>query len=176
MSHWYLLHTFDLDEWNPAEAEHWYRTVWKPSIPVYDGCNCKKHWEQIEAVLDPQWGSRRAYQLWSWQAHNAVNDKLGKPFFSLDEFFTKYNIERFEMTNKSTKTCSHLGKHLGYTGVPNKKLPVHQCNLLETPCTARPRQPHENKLRQLKGGIGILGRSTPACSTCPEFLPKNSGS
>lgn len=169
--HWESLHTFSLDPWNPEQARLWYKNVWKPAIPDYGNCECKKHWEQVEAVLDPQMGSEKTFQLWSWQAHNAVNERLGKPFFSLDDFFEKYHIERFEMKTTDSK-CQHLGEHLGYTGTPNKKLPVHHCSLLEVPCTARPRKPHENKLRQTAGGISIIGRSTPACSTCPEFAPK----
>ena len=52
-----------------------------PNLP----CGCRNHWRSVLAALPPPHSAPAAEQFaWSWQAHNAVNGKLGKPLLSLE--------------------------------------------------------------------------------------------
>jgi hypothetical protein len=80
--HWSDLHTFKLDPWNSTEAERWYR-AWKIRIPM-TGCACNQHWAKIVSDIPPRFESQKEFFEWSVEAHNAVNQRLGKSLVSLD--------------------------------------------------------------------------------------------
>lgn len=53
-------------------------------IPRYiRGCACDEFFNKWRAEHPPVFSSRDAYFRWTWELHNAVNAKLGKPEHTL---------------------------------------------------------------------------------------------
>jgi len=54
-------------------------------------CGCRNHWRSVLAAHPlPETACADAQFAWSWQLHNAVNAKLGKPALTLDEARRRY--------------------------------------------------------------------------------------
>jgi hypothetical protein len=93
---WRELHTYPIATqhlWSVADAETWF-AAWKQRVP-HAGCDCGRHWAELIAVLPPRFESAYDFFIWSWEAHNAVNDKLrdsqgGHANFSLAEAIALY--------------------------------------------------------------------------------------
>jgi hypothetical protein len=77
--HWEELHTVQ----NPTEE--WFAD-WLSRIPRY-GCSCSK---DFEAILKSFPVDYRIFFVWSVRVHNAVNQKLGKPIFSMEEAIARW--------------------------------------------------------------------------------------
>ena len=56
------------------------------------GCRCKEFWDNYVRSHPPVFGPNKEYFKWTVDTHNAVNIKLGKPIFSLEDALTLYNI------------------------------------------------------------------------------------
>ena len=55
-------------------------------IPRYtQGCSCKEFWRNWIRLNPPVYGKNGEYFEWTVRAHNAVNKKLGKPEFTVEE-------------------------------------------------------------------------------------------
>jgi len=56
-------------------------------------CACRNHWRSVLAALPPPFAAPAPEQFaWSWQAHNAVNAKLGKPPLTLEAAHRLYRL------------------------------------------------------------------------------------
>lgn len=66
-------------------------------MPMQCG-ECSREWGKLLRESPPDLSSRLAYARWTWMAHNAVNQRLGKPEFVWDEAVKLYGWE-----NLSTK-------------------------------------------------------------------------
>lgn len=70
--HWKKLHTEIFDEKKFFD--------WVESIP---GClSCKNNFKEILKNNPPRFAD---WNRWSWEVHNIVNKKIGKPYISWDE-------------------------------------------------------------------------------------------
>jgi hypothetical protein len=58
--------------------------VWIDTIPYEseDLCNCQKHIYTIVAENPPRFDD---WERWTWEVHNVVNRKLGKPEIAWEE-------------------------------------------------------------------------------------------
>lgn len=61
-------------------SEKWYYETWMPLIPSH-GCNCNAHWSEITQYLPPDFRSPVKFHWWAINAHNLVNERLGKPIW-----------------------------------------------------------------------------------------------
>ena len=52
--------------------------------------NCGYHFYQYMFEHPPILSSRLEYRLWSWNFHNAVNERIGKKIFHWSEFNNRY--------------------------------------------------------------------------------------
>jgi hypothetical protein len=62
-------------------------------IPKFNAtCRCKEDWMRIVRQNPPKFGENGEYFAWTVLCHNLVNQKLGKPTYTVDEakaFYTK---------------------------------------------------------------------------------------
>lgn len=81
--HWKQLHrfAFTATEQQWQQASEWY-AEWLSNVPNA-GCSCRSEWSKIESALPPDFSSREAFFAWTVEAHNRVNERLGKPVLSL---------------------------------------------------------------------------------------------
>lgn len=69
-----------------------YLLRFKKRIPRYTtGCSCKEFWVQWTRANPPTYGSNNEYFEWTVRAHNAVNEKLGKPALSVEDALKIYS-------------------------------------------------------------------------------------
>lgn len=61
-------------------SEKWYYETWIPLIPS-QGCNCNSQWSEITKYYPPDFRSPVKFHWWAINAHNLVNEKLGKPLW-----------------------------------------------------------------------------------------------
>lgn len=88
-AHWATLHTTPMDSTQFK--------LWCESIP--GECMCSAGFKKIVESNPPRFDD---WQRWSFEAHNAVNFKLGKPDISFDEACQQWNWN----TNKEAKNAS----------------------------------------------------------------------
>ena len=60
---------------------------WVKRIPKF-GCACREGFERILRKIPPRFDD---WHKWTWEAHNAVNAKLGKPEITFDEACQQWN-------------------------------------------------------------------------------------
>ena len=76
--HWAKLHT---TRFTPEEFE-----LWVQSIP---GCaTCQRDFRKLLETHTPRFDD---WHRWSWQIHNAVNEKIGKPIVSWQDACKLWN-------------------------------------------------------------------------------------
>lgn len=67
--------------------------IWLASFSRSIGClDCRLNWQTELAKLPPDYSSPEAFFAWTVAAHNAVNDRLGKPQFSLSDAQALYAL------------------------------------------------------------------------------------
>lgn len=76
-THWDELH-------RQAEPTPEWFSGWQARIPNIN-CDCRRHWRELVAAKPPDFSSREAFFAWTVEAHNAVNERLGKPLVTLEE-------------------------------------------------------------------------------------------
>jgi hypothetical protein len=86
---WRNLHSYKYT--TEQEAKIFYE-LWILTIPSY-GCSCKSHWAAITKNFPPDFSSSEAFFKWGVDAHNKVNDRLGKPQFGYQEAKVMYGQE-----------------------------------------------------------------------------------
>lgn len=85
---WANLHTYKYT--TEREARLFY-DFWQLTIPSF-GCSCKSHWAELIKEFPPDFSSAKAFFKWGVDAHNKVNERLGKPQFSYEEAKVVYNF------------------------------------------------------------------------------------
>mgnify|MGYP002142555283 CR=1 FL=1 len=65
-------------------AEKKWLLAWEFRIPDFS-CRCKGSYDLITRTIPPVFTGRKDYYLWTWEVHEAVNAKLGRPAFVLPE-------------------------------------------------------------------------------------------
>lgn len=83
---WKELHSYIFTTKEAAEV---FFSVWQLKIPSF-GCSCREHWSKIVAEFPPDFSSECAFFKWGVDAHNKVNERLGKPIFSYEEALVMY--------------------------------------------------------------------------------------
>jgi glycosyltransferase involved in cell wall biosynthesis len=81
---WDEIHTRD----NP-DAE-WFAT-WRARVPSFSGCGCGEFLDDYCVTHPPRFDD---FPRWSWELHNAVNAKLGRPSFAWIDFVIKYRPDK----------------------------------------------------------------------------------
>lgn len=81
---WKLLHEYRPEVWSATEAEVWFRKTWMRQIPRY-GCNCQSEFKKILERIPPDFSSQEAFFVWAVAVHNAVNEKLGRKTWTVEE-------------------------------------------------------------------------------------------
>ncbi len=64
--------------------------AWSARVPAEGGCRCRDTWRIWFAANPAVFTSRDAYFAWTVRAHNAVNAKLGKPQYTLEQALQRY--------------------------------------------------------------------------------------
>ena len=59
---------------------------WGLQLPRFTtGCKCNEHWGKWLGANKPDFTTRESYFAWTVKAHNAVNERLKKPQYTVDE-------------------------------------------------------------------------------------------
>lgn len=97
---WEMFHSFAMSWDLNVDAAVAFLNKFAAQIP----CGaCKTHWRQINEELPPDMSSRNAFFSWSVEAHNAVNAKLNKPPFAVEEARMIYEKYVPKSVNKPSK-------------------------------------------------------------------------
>jgi hypothetical protein len=54
---------------------------------------CREHSLAYARTRPPDFSGSHAFQIWSWEFHNSVNARLGKPLMSAEEYNQHYAEE-----------------------------------------------------------------------------------
>uniref|UniRef100_A0A6C0BQF2 thiol oxidase n=1 Tax=viral metagenome TaxID=1070528 RepID=A0A6C0BQF2_9ZZZZ len=82
---WRQLHLRALQHTSGNPDSTWI-LVWSRKIPRYTkGCRCNEHWQKWYAKNRPDFSTAEKYFAWTVRAHNAVNERLKKRVYSVDE-------------------------------------------------------------------------------------------
>lgn len=76
---WEKLHSYQYD--NPKNTEFWFKD-WSSQIPCG---TCKAHWQDLILKFPPDYSSAENFFKWTVEAHNKVNERLGKSIVSIEE-------------------------------------------------------------------------------------------
>lgn len=87
---WAKLHRYALSVsvWDAAAAKAWFEK-WQKLIPSV-GCECRKQWDELVEECPPDFSSALAFFTWTFDCHNDVNVRLGKPIFSFEDACVLY--------------------------------------------------------------------------------------
>jgi len=81
---WAELHGFatscKLDNVNDMMTARAWMDAFTLRVPDY-GCKCRAGWRSILGAHPPDLSSTSAFSMWTRHVHDAVNKKLGRPFF-----------------------------------------------------------------------------------------------
>lgn len=92
-AHWLDLHQFSSiatdNQWR--SVSEWF-AKWQAIIPNVD-CSCRKHWAKLVANFPPDFSSRQAFFRWTVDAHNLVNQMLGKPELTYEQAIIANDID-----------------------------------------------------------------------------------
>ena len=84
MELWRELHERALK--NSGENDIIYLAQFATKIPRYTtGCKCKEFWNNWVRLNPPVYGKNGEFFEWTVKAHNAVNAKLGKPQYTVEQ-------------------------------------------------------------------------------------------
>jgi hypothetical protein len=90
---WRVLHAHAMS--NPdLPSESLWLFNWAAKIPCGE---CAQHWRTWVAANPPDLSSHENYFKWTWLAHQAVNEKLGRPGITLAEallFYSTLSIDQ----------------------------------------------------------------------------------
>ena len=94
---WFVIHNWSFGyPIEPLESDRRVTADYYNNLPNLIPCaDCAIHFSEIlqsdpvEANLD----NRGDLVEWTWRIHNAVNNRIGKPTFSMDAFCDKYGIQ-----------------------------------------------------------------------------------
>ena len=76
---------------NNGEDDRAYLANFASRIPRFTtGCKCKEFWTIWYKTNPPVFGPKAEYFVWTVKAHNAVNKKLGKKEYSVEEVLNFY--------------------------------------------------------------------------------------
>jgi hypothetical protein len=75
--------------WSTKKALQFLREV-RGRLDSMKRCDCGKNWDALLDEFPPDVSNRKAFFLWTVDAHNRVNEKLGKPKFSNREAIATY--------------------------------------------------------------------------------------
>lgn len=90
MELWKELHTRALNFHGETDID--YLRDFAKRIPQFGTCRCKEDWVKIVRANPPKFGPNGEYFEWSIKCHNFVNEKLGKPTYTIEEakaFYSK---------------------------------------------------------------------------------------
>lgn len=104
-AHWAKLHSAE-----SPNAE--WLTRWLTQIPSY-GCSCHKDFHTILATNTPRFND---WFRWSVEVHNAVNEKLGKPVWTIDEAYAIWRRRKFEWKQVDGLRVGFLSSGLSVIG------------------------------------------------------------
>jgi len=89
MDLWKELHQRALNFQGDNDIE--FLTNFSKRIPRYTpGCSCREHWKLIVKENPPKFG--KDYFAWTVDCHNKINQKIGKPIYTVEEarkFYSK---------------------------------------------------------------------------------------
>lgn len=81
---WKMLHERALDFRGDNDAE--FLRNFANKIPRYvQGCSCKEFWRNWIRSNPPVYGKNAEYFAWTVKAHNAVNKKINKPEYTVEQ-------------------------------------------------------------------------------------------
>lgn len=80
---WRSLHQRALEPVTDIEAEK--RFVFTLADSIDGPCECRRHWLSYFAARPPTFDTPEVYFAWTVEAHNAVNQRLGKPLLTVEQ-------------------------------------------------------------------------------------------
>lgn len=82
---WQQLHQHALQHKDGTNDTAWIAT-WSKQLPRFTtGCKCNEHWVKWLKANKPNFTTRDTYFAWTVRAHNAVNARLGKPEYTVEQ-------------------------------------------------------------------------------------------
>jgi hypothetical protein len=83
---WKELHLRALTYDNAGHSDASWILAWSRKIPRFTkGCACNEHWQKWYGQNLPDYTSQESYFAWTVRAHNAVNERINKPTFTIDQ-------------------------------------------------------------------------------------------
>lgn len=83
---WLELHRRALFEAPEGKNDMAWIHKWGKQLPRFTtGCRCNEHWNKWLARNVPNFKTRETYFAWTVRAHNAVNTRLKKPEFTVEQ-------------------------------------------------------------------------------------------
>ena len=90
---WKVVHTYSIttrENWSPFNAQRFFFHVFWNLIPK-EGCSCNEFFVGYCNDNPPDFSSADKFFQWSFDLHNAVNAKLGKPEIEWNEACNLWN-------------------------------------------------------------------------------------
>jgi hypothetical protein len=90
---WKVVHTYSnttRECWNPFNAQRFFFHVFWNLIPK-EGCSCSEFFVIYCSAHPPDFSTAEKFFTWTWEVHNAVNAKLGKPEIEWNEACNLWN-------------------------------------------------------------------------------------
>jgi FAD-linked sulfhydryl oxidase len=90
---WKLIHAYSLNyPVTPTAQDRLKARTYYYAIPRFIPCpTCAAHFQEILDRSPPITDSRAALSEWTYDAHNAVNTRIGKPIFTVEDFMRLYS-------------------------------------------------------------------------------------
>jgi hypothetical protein len=86
---WKLLHSYDYK--TEKETKKWFEE-WLQKLPCGE---CRVHFNKILEDLPPNFSDSREFFNWGVEAHNKVNERLGKRLFTIEEAVLLWDFKDF---------------------------------------------------------------------------------
>lgn len=81
---WHAIHT---EEWS---TEQWL-IAWEQALPRV-GCDCDRWYQEWKEANPPPLGNARECRIWGFRLHNAVNGKLLRREWSVEEAIARWTV------------------------------------------------------------------------------------
>lgn len=85
---WRELHTRALTVTDLSGEKKWLEN-WAGKVPCGE---CREHWHELAAELPPDLSSPDAYWRWTVEAHNRVNQRIGRPTLTVAQARELYSL------------------------------------------------------------------------------------
>jgi hypothetical protein len=80
---------------------NWLAGIWEPQIPKF-GCSCEEFYREIKRLYPPDYSTPESAFAWGVRLHNRINEKLGKPEFTVQQAMERWRPHLAWATDQPT--------------------------------------------------------------------------